>query len=126
MVDTHVVAIERVTAECNAIDAHELGTIFNVLDDVIHCVARRHGVCACGPRRCLNTDYTAAACHRSDHIVGLHPQRIEQPAGSGMADNDRSAAVFGGIDRCAVSRVRDINNDASLVHDVNSCPPKRG
>jgi len=125
LVQGHVVAVQRVRAERDVLDADQVGAVAEVVHDGLDRVpgVRR------GQRRVRGGRHPDDAPGRGDgaqHVVGLHPRGIPDGPGAGVGDEHRLLAVRAGVQGGAVARVRQVDGQAQLVHPRHRPAAERG
>src|SRR2546426_183448 len=125
VVQSHVIAKERVRTERDVVDPHEVRAVFEMLHEALDRVLRvllREG----RVRRGLDADHAAFRGERLQHLIGLHTLRVPETTRSGVRCEDRLVARLDRVERGLVARVRDVDGDAELVHAAHRLAAELG
>ena len=120
-----MVAVQRVRAERDVVDADQVGAVAEMVHDGLD---RMPGVCR-GQRRMRggrHPDDTPGPGDGAEHVVGLHARRGPERPGPCVGDEHRPLALLAGIQGSAVARVGQVDGQSQLVHPRHRPAAERG
>ena len=120
-----MVAVQRVRAEGDVVEADQIGAVAEVVHDGLDRVPRVRG----GQRRVRggrHPDDPPGPGDRAQHLVGFHARDVPDRPRPGVGDEHGPLAVLAGIQGRAVARVGQVDGQAQLVHPRHRPAAERG